>query len=93
MKKHSIDLGNGFTAVRCSNSVRFDLFEARVSKTGKSRNDDVAYGVTLERAIEHVVSMTLDKEGEMDLGVYLKKYKKECSSILDRVDKVIVNLK
>jgi hypothetical protein len=85
---------------------RFDLFktEERRIKTNQQAikhnkkigeisgesEGDLAYGMTLEQCLSHVISdVVADKGLSLDLAGYLSEYKKEKAALLDAVNEIV----
>lgn len=66
---------------------RYDVFESREAESGKIYSKDIAYGVTLERAVTLMVE-NIGFEEARDLTEFLEKYSFLKDELLNKLSKI-----
>lgn len=66
---------------------RYDVFESREAESGKIYSKDVAYGVTLERAVTLMVENAGFEEAK-DLTEFLEKYSLLKDELLNKLSEI-----
>lgn len=66
---------------------RYDVFESREAESGKIYSKDIAYGVTLERAVTLIVE-NIGFEEARDLTEFLEKYSFLKDELLNKLSKI-----
>lgn len=66
---------------------RYDVFESREAESGKIYSKDIAYGVTLERAVMLMVESIAFEESK-DLTEFLEKYSLLKDELLNKLSEI-----
>lgn len=79
-----------FKIQHCEKSLNsYDILESRINKKGVKVFDELAFGVSIERAIEIIITKTLNEEvGDVNLNEFIVEYKRVAKNVLDELGKI-----